>query len=182
MLSQAPVDNTFDLAIVKFSRVEGLNQVLKNILHVLKENAIGLLVDSDSVLDSLEASTFLHGRSTFWRSNSVSLVRMGSLEKSPVARDVMIVPFAAQNTENLQADLLNQGFNIITVVDPLNIPPECIVLILDELQVPVVPKLDQRQWAILQILVERKCRILWVTRGAQISVTDPMGALITGLF
>ncbi|KAI8632855.1 PKSKA1 [Xylariaceae sp. FL1651] len=57
-----------------------------------------------------------------------------------------------------------------------------VVLITDELFKSVMEHPDNRQWETLKHLVQKECRILWVTTGAQLDVTDPSKAVIQGFF
>ena len=63
-----------------------------------------------------------------------------------------------------------------------NITANETVLILDELSTAVMDCLDERQWEILQHLIQKECQILWVTSGAQMNVTDSTKAAISGFF
>lgn len=56
------------------------------------------------------------------------------------------------------------------------------VLILDELSSSVMDRLEEEQWKILQSLIQKECKILWVTTGAQLDVTEPTKAAINGFF
>ncbi|KAF4818673.1 Highly reducing polyketide synthase [Colletotrichum tropicale] len=56
------------------------------------------------------------------------------------------------------------------------------VLILDELHNPVLTNIDGEQWSALKTLVSSGRPLLWVTKGAQLKVTDPDFALAHGLF
>ncbi|KAI1163548.1 PKSKA1 [Nemania serpens] len=56
------------------------------------------------------------------------------------------------------------------------------VLITDELFVSVLQQPDDRLWGLLKHLVQKECKVLWVTTGATLDVTDPSKAAIQGLF
>jgi len=55
------------------------------------------------------------------------------------------------------------------------------ILILDELTEPFLTKIDAKQWDVLQTLLSSRAKIVWVTHGSQLEVTNPQGALIHGL-
>ncbi len=59
--------------------------------------------------------------------------------------------------------------------------PQRTVLVLDELEYPVLAGTSTEQWHALQHLIDRGSRILWVTTGSQLEVTKPNNALIHGL-
>ncbi|KAK0721191.1 KR domain-containing protein [Apiosordaria backusii] len=56
------------------------------------------------------------------------------------------------------------------------------VLVLDEMATDIMTDIDSKQWAILQSLIQQQNKILWVTVGANLNVTNPNRAAITGLF
>lgn len=55
------------------------------------------------------------------------------------------------------------------------------VLVLDELVESVLGTVNAEQWDGLQGLVQNECKLLWVTCGGQLHVTDPTKAAINGL-
>lgn len=57
-----------------------------------------------------------------------------------------------------------------------------IVLVLDELVTPVLSQMDEEAWDDLKDLISSGKSILWVTKGAQMEVTNPNNALVHGLF
>jgi acyl transferase domain-containing protein len=56
------------------------------------------------------------------------------------------------------------------------------VLILDELFSPVLTTADETQWQAIKHLVSTECKMLWVTSGSQMDVTNPSDALAHGFF
>ncbi|KAL2881421.1 hypothetical protein SGCOL_002986 [Colletotrichum sp. CLE4] len=79
--------------------------------------------------------------------------------------------------------LLRGRWNIQRSVDPgKDIAPGQAVLVTDEVVQSVMDSLDDSQWQLLQHLIQTECNILWVTTGAQLSVTDPTKAAINGFF
>jgi acyl transferase domain-containing protein/NADPH:quinone reductase-like Zn-dependent oxidoreductase len=86
------------------------------------------------------------------------------------------------STETLCDSLQSNGLK----ASPHSIPPTglaqgSIVLVLDELYSPVLSDTNEKQWEALQYLVKLECRILWVTKGCQMQVTDPQRSLFLGL-
>ncbi|PLB47777.1 polyketide synthase 2 [Aspergillus steynii IBT 23096] len=58
-----------------------------------------------------------------------------------------------------------------------------VVMVLDELSMPLLPYLNEEQWTILKSLVSFGLPLVWVTKGAQHDrVTDPDRAFAVGLF
>ncbi|GAP90164.1 putative acyl transferase acyl hydrolase lysophospholipase [Rosellinia necatrix] len=56
------------------------------------------------------------------------------------------------------------------------------VLITDELFKSVMERPDDKTWGILKQLAQKECKVLWVTTGVALDVTDPSKAAIQGLF
>lgn len=62
--------------------------------------------------------------------------------------------------------LTERGFNIEEHVVPTHVVPEkATVLVLDEINEPVVPNLGDDQFHALREFMDKECRILWVTKG-----------------
>ncbi|RAL12642.1 polyketide synthase fmaB [Aspergillus homomorphus CBS 101889] len=86
-------------------------------------------------------------------------------------------------TPAIRTQLSTAGWDAIEhVCNPDNIPESSTVLIIDELFAPVLTHVSDEQWQCLRGLVGRGCNILWVTQGAQMQVTEPDNAMISGLF
>lgn len=99
------------------------------------------------------------------RSSQVRIVTLGS---------------SIPETEDIQQRLHAKGWDAANV--PLaDVAPQSTVLILDELFSPLLTNITAEQWDALQDLVARQCRILWVTQGSQMDVTNPEKSLIHGL-
>ncbi|KAI3327074.1 reducing type I polyketide synthase [Xylariaceae sp. AK1471] len=181
---QASLDSKYDLAIVKMplSPVKMLSQSLEAIQSWLKATGMVLLIDTGCTVDSLDGITTSLGLETLWESHSVSLTCKASSRKAIASRDVWILRFKDQNDQYIQGNLDFSSWNIFSVTDVQAIPPGSKVLIVDELWTSVLTNLDQPQWATLQCLVDRQCHVLWVTTGAQMVITNPETALISGLF
>lgn len=61
-----------------------------------------------------------------------------------------------------------------------NVKTNRMALVLDKLFISVLAGITEEQWTGLQALLSGDCRILWVTRGAQMAVTNPGCSLIQG--
>lgn len=57
-----------------------------------------------------------------------------------------------------------------------------VVLVLDDLWYPVLTQADEKQWEAIKGLVSSGSPLVWVTKGAQDSVTNPDNSMINGLF
>ncbi|KAI3391508.1 hypothetical protein diail_7206 [Diaporthe ilicicola] len=59
--------------------------------------------------------------------------------------------------------------------------PDGTILVLAEIEGPILPSLSSDQWASVQRLLQMRNRILWVSNSAQWQVNNPDGAMIHGL-
>ncbi|KAI0467452.1 PKSKA1 [Xylaria cf. heliscus] len=88
---------------------------------------------------------------------------------------------AAEKT--LLESLRTQGWDIRECSSVQNeITKSETVLITDELFISVMQRPDDKLWEVLKQLVQKQCRVLWVTTGATLDATDPSKAAIQGLF
>lgn len=55
-------------------------------------------------------------------------------------------------------------------------------MVLDEMVYPLLRHANTRQWAMIKSVLNSDVTLLWVTKGAQVSVFNPDHALIHGLF
>ncbi|KAL9094794.1 MAG: hypothetical protein Q9165_003065 [Trypethelium subeluteriae] len=62
-----------------------------------------------------------------------------------------------------------------------SIPPQSTVVVLTELDVPVLTNMTSNQWDGLKYLITQQCRILWITAGGQMDVANPDQAMAAGL-
>jgi hypothetical protein len=67
-------------------------------------------------------------------------------------------------------------------VTTADIKPGSVVIVVDELVEDVMSTLNSYQWNMLQDLIAKECRILWVTCGGQMSVTNPDRGAAQGFF
>lgn len=101
----------------------------------------------------------------------------------PIIYHVSFLNTAQNASSKILDSLRDSQWNVHNCSQPLSeIETSQTVLILDELSVSVMDRLDERQWQVLQHLVQKECRVLWVTLGAQLDVTDPTKAAINGFF
>ena len=81
---------------------------------------------------------------------------------------------------SLIGSLQNRGWQISEHAGSLDCPKNSTILVTDELLSPILPSLDANQWHILQNLVASGNKMLWVTAGGQLDVTNPNAAMING--
>ncbi|KAI1348370.1 reducing type I polyketide synthase [Xylaria sp. FL0043] len=175
-----PLDTKFDLAIVKLPRFSSpdLTQSLKLLQDWLSNTGVALFLDAgdNPFKDNLP------GLRTLWSFDSITLTRKELPTATSSAQDLVVLRFNNEVHENIKDMLENSHWNVSILTDTDSIAPGSRVLVLDELQSSVMSNLEREQWASLQSLVEKECHVLWVTAGAQLSVSDPDKALIKGLF
>lgn len=96
-----------------------------------------------------------------------------------------LVHFASQNSSKneIRDYLSNNGLQILDVdlSSTSEIPEKSSVLVLDEIFSHVLVDLDNEQLQALQTLINKECRIVWVTQGAQMDVSNPHSSLFFGL-
>lgn len=85
--------------------------------------------------------------------------------------------------ETLLESLRTQGWDIRECSNVQDeVTASKVVLITDELFRSVMANPDEKVWEVLKQLVQKQCRVLWVTTGAMLEVTDPSKSAIQGLF
>lgn len=97
---------------------------------------------------------------------------------------VDMVHFSREKTisSEIRESLTGHGWEISEHLLPTEpLPPKNIVLVVDELSSPILSSIRVDQWQTLQQLINGRSRILWVTTGSQLDVTNPDNALIHGL-
>ncbi|TRX89754.1 hypothetical protein FHL15_009344 [Xylaria flabelliformis] len=87
---------------------------------------------------------------------------------------------AAEQT--LLESLRTREWNIQECSNVDDITASQVVLITDELFRSIMQRADDKLWDVLKQLVQKQCKILWITTGAVLDVTDPSKAAIQGLF
>ncbi|KGO37897.1 Acyl transferase/acyl hydrolase/lysophospholipase [Penicillium expansum] len=184
--AEVAVSQQFDLVVLQLPAQPGawLGQALANLRNSLTENGIGLIVHADkrSRLD-VHAATQVSEWARVWSAGVVTLVQVAPQAEAD-HREVYRVRFRKNDNTlgGLFDTALSQagGWKSIPVWEPEQVPPRSKVLVLDELEQPVMSKLGGRQWAMLQLLIQNQCDLLWVTSGAQMEVSQPTQAAIIG--
>ena len=122
------------------------------------------------------------------RSNPASLWHSMRTHQDTGSRGTLFVVRLAETTPEtlpaeLQSLLEDSGWTIMRQSDPSLKPTDgSVVLVLDELWSPVLTQVDENQWEAIKGLVRSGNPLLWVTKGAQGSATNPDAAMIHGLF
>lgn len=131
-------------------------------------NVPQIVPSSDAYISELIAQPRLKEALTNGVSHSVDLLRL-----SDTAHDV----------SEIEQSITENGFTVRHVdVEQLGeIKYGSTVLIVDEAYASVLCDIDHKQWHAIRALTERDCKILWITAGAQMQVTNPQGALINGM-
>lgn len=102
---------------------------------------------------------------TLSKTQSVELVHLTTPSKASV---------------DLILKLRDHGWQISEHDSCLDLPKNSTVLIADELSSPILPTIDGAQWRMLHDLIESGSKVLWLTSGSQLSVTNPSAAMING--
>lgn len=89
----------------------------------------------------------------------------------------------ANDTSSMEQAVIDSVFAVhhVNVAQIEQIALRSTVLIADEVYKPALCEVDEKQWHAIRALTERDCKVLWVTAGAQLRVTNPHGALINGM-
>lgn len=99
---------------------------------------------------------------------------------------IHVVSFSEPGTyapPGLSASLAESGFIVSESKDISEVHgPKSIVLVTDELSHSVLRYANYRIWETLKTLLGSGIPVLWVTKGAQLGVTNPDGALVQRLF
>jgi hypothetical protein len=112
-------------------------------------------------------------------------ITVSALDETPLSADATPVKlFSFDGPTSLSTTIvaaLNQLGHNISVSDGRRPSHQETVLVLDELTEPLLTRIDDKQWEVLQTLISSRAKILWVTHGSQLDVTNPQGALVHGL-
>ncbi|OOF94993.1 hypothetical protein ASPCADRAFT_171425 [Aspergillus carbonarius ITEM 5010] len=179
----------FDLIIVKAPLLEDIDHVLEaskrltstdgHVLATFKDDQSSTegLADMASRLGFSRALPFLSSGDTW------ALFTQADSE-NPTIKPLHIV-FFEENclVSGLHTFLHKAGWELVEHNCPAHdVPALSTVLVIDELFAPVLTKLTEEQWLYLHRLIGSGCKILWVTHGAQHTVTEADNALVSGMF
>ncbi|KAL2072660.1 hypothetical protein VTL71DRAFT_12003 [Oculimacula yallundae] len=183
--------------------------VLENARRVLSKDGILVVVEDRNTASPHESAEQSHsnGHMVSWDDYSIPgleriitdvrnssntdnfrIVYLGTaitdVPEEAVKKEVHLVHFQTQDDSRYAVDTLQSlhGWQIQDHSLSLDsLPDGSTVLVLDEMFLPIVSNINDEQYSALQKLVEKKCRLLWVTVGAQMYVTLPEQSLFVGV-
>lgn len=121
-------------------------------------------------------------------SSAILVKHLSAQDRSPVIRRNLIVASFTKGapaflSPSLKATLETSGWNIEYLSAPFRQPVDGdVLLVIDELSGSILRHADKKQWDTIKTLAQSGQPLLWVTKGAQLSVTDPDRALVYGMF
>lgn len=197
-LSQEILDGVqFDLAIVTISpsaSAEVVNAVIASVHLSMEGSGLVVVVGQETSTPTIDIQAALSDNkfgNIHTLSDNIYLcsrVRTKNNEEEHIParriiKHVSLHPTAQKAPSQVIESLQHGNWIVESVLDVASgTSTNESVLILDELSTTVMDSLDERQWQILQDLVQKECQILWVTSGAQMDVTAPTKAAISGFF
>ncbi|KAH0436371.1 polyketide synthase [Colletotrichum camelliae] len=171
-----PSDAIYDLVIVKIgdNLSSSLGQFLQRLKNHLSSSSHTLLVQSSQ----LELHEVVHVPSLRSASPASDVPAGPSTPSESAGSDMPLeTPFTdVSNTPEEEVELKEKDLSAIH-----SLSADSTVLVLDELHAPILTNIDGDQWSALKTLVSSGRPLLWVTKGAQLKVTDPNLALAHGL-
>ncbi|KAJ5687268.1 hypothetical protein N7536_009887 [Penicillium majusculum] len=182
----------FNLAIVTVSpsaSAEEVTAVVASVHLSMHDNALVLVIGQETSTDIQAALSDNNFGNIHTLSDDVYLCSPVSTRNNeedhisarPIIKHVSLQPTAQKASSQIIESLRNRNWIVDSVLDVASgTSANETVLILDELSTTVMDSLDERQWQILQNLIQKECQILWATSGAQMDVTDPTKAAISG--
>ncbi|TDZ24672.1 Fumagillin dodecapentaenoate synthase [Colletotrichum orbiculare MAFF 240422] len=100
----------------------------------------------------------------------------------PTVNFVSLTGTVYEASGKILGHIVQGGWSIQKLADASTIATGQIVLVLDELVSSVMVNPDARQWDTLKHLIQKQSKMLWVTAGAHLDVTNPDNAAIAGFF
>ncbi|PSN59528.1 PKSKA1 [Corynespora cassiicola Philippines] len=176
-------DTKFDLVIVKGSQSEVAQEVLIQTL------AASVHADGFVITSGLDEAPLKRLGTTFTAKDGSSICQKEDKKEQSTPQIIKQVSFcepeAQQSSEaaHVLEQLTSEKWAIQASSAPLTdvSSSKDIVVVIDELFHSLLDGFNEQQWEVLKHLLNQRCRLLWVTTGAQLSVTDPNKAAITGL-
>ncbi|PYI09750.1 ketoacyl-synt-domain-containing protein [Aspergillus sclerotiicarbonarius CBS 121057] len=176
----------FDLVIVKATLQEETGNVFEaskrllstdgHVLVAFKDQVSIDLADMASYLGFTKALPFSYNGDTWALFTQVVF-------ENPTPRPLHVVSFESIHlAPGIRTSLHEAGWDPVEHNCPADVPASSTVLVIDELFAPILTQVTNEQWLCLHRLISSGCKILWVTHGAQYTVTEPDNALVSGLF
>ncbi|KAF4769894.1 hypothetical protein HAV15_011851 [Penicillium sp. str.  len=182
----------FNLAIVTISpsaSAEEVTAVVASVHLSMHDNGLVLVIGQETSTDIQAALSDNNFGNIHTLSDDVYLCSPVSTRNNeedhisarPIIKHVSLQPTAQKASSQIIESLRYRNWIVDSVLDVASgTSANETVLILDELSTTVMDSLDERQWQILQNLIQKECQILCATSGAQMDVTDPTKAAISG--
>lgn len=182
----------FNLAIVTISpsaSAEEVTAVVASVHLSMHDNGLVLVIGQETSTDIQAALSDNNFGNIHTLSDDVYLCSPVStrnneedhISSRPIIKHVSLQPTAQKASSQIIESLRYRNWIVDSVLDVASgTSANETVLILDELSTTVMDSLDERQWQILQNLIQKECQILCATSGAQMDVTDPTKAAISG--
>lgn len=139
---------------------------------------------------ALEANGFHNPRhvpceqSNALRSVTIATAQPSTVQATP-SNQVNLVRFSSSTpvTQNIEDGLKRTGWELARHEAPFkSLKPKSTVLIMDDISSALLPTIREEQWEAIKALTQVGSRILWVTEGSQLDVTQPDKAMAHGLF
>ncbi|ROW10618.1 hypothetical protein VMCG_01994 [Cytospora schulzeri] len=176
-------DVKFDLVIVKASGpvdVTTRDRVLSSVSQSIEAGGIVVGVGHGISLSALGNAQPLD--------DDVSIVQVQTAAEEvqevvpPTVSFISLTGTVHEASSKILGHLVQSGWNIQKLADPSTITTGQLVLVLDELVSPIMVHPDTKQWDTVKHLIQKQSKVLWVTSGAHLNVTNPNAAAINGLF
>ncbi|PYH83208.1 reducing type I polyketide synthase [Aspergillus uvarum CBS 121591] len=175
-------DTKFDLVIVKASGpVEATvrDRLLKSVSQSVKYGSVFLGVGHGVELGAIGNPQALD--------DDVSIVQVKTEElwdvALPTVSYISLTGIVHEASSKILGHIVQSGWNIQKVADLSTLGEGQVVLILDELVSPIMFHPEAKHWDTLkQIILQKQSKILWVTAGAHLNVTNPNTAAVNGFF
>ena len=171
--------------------------IVKNARSLLSDDGKLLLIENNAserqlcekvnpLKTVLESNGFHKTRhvSNIEQSITLATAKSSTIQAAP-SNQVNVVRFSKSTpvTQKIEDGLKSAGWTIAEHAPPFaSLKPKSIVLVTDDLSSPLFPSIREEQWEGIKALSQVGSRILWVTEGSQLDVTQPEKAMAHGLF
>ena len=140
-----------------------------------------------TVLDANDFHDIRHvpcEQSNVLRSVTIATAKSRIVQATP-SNQVNLVRFSSSTpgTQKIEDGLKRIGWDLAEHRAPFEfVERKSIVLVMDDLSSALLPTIREEQWEGIKTLTQVGSRILWVTQGSQLEVTEPNRAMAHGLF
>ncbi|KAI1415346.1 reducing type I polyketide synthase [Hypoxylon sp. FL1857] len=173
----------FDLGIIRLPthHTPCLSTILQHIWSCLQEFGTVYILTGNLGSENLRPELLQAG---FNWTACLEVAELGQVRPDlqlTARREIKLAKFDENADYPSRVDLRELGWEVQYLNDALDIQKGDQVIIYDNFDASGTSVVDQRRWNMLQALVQAECAILWVTRGAQMQVSNPNGAISNGL-